>query len=563
MTRAQLESASGNTTQQFQELAVLYELSKELSSSLDSDEIQRAVLRCAMGAVNGEVAALLLSPDSSSQPGWKLQVYVSGIEARAAAKELEASLLSGMRAMSGELEQANEIQLVIDETQMVEQSMPDQVSLDLESVISLPLIVGAEAIGMLGVASVVPERFNSTHLELLATVANQAAVAINNSRLYKQTLLEKQQLETILNNMSDGLLVLDENWRVVTMNPTLERMLGLEAKEVLGRCPSEASSDPRLASLATLCGGRGPDSPFDRSGVEANVVEWDVTLNTSGRRAVRASAAVDTDAAGRYLGEVMVVHDVTRERELEQMKSDFLANTSHELRTPLHSIKGFIKLLLEGKVPDPDSQREFLTIIKEQSDLLGILVDDLLDVSRIDAGHLELNRDQLSMGSVIDKTVRKLANLANDKGIEFEISVSPSLSIMQGDEGRLTQALTNLLGNAIKFSYEKGRIIVRAKTVDSEVLVQVVDHGLGIPPESIPRLFERFYQVDGSTTRQNPGTGLGLYITRQIIESHGGRIWVESKVGEGSTFSFNLPLDACADMPINEQSGPDAKDKRC
>ena len=535
MTGAQIGSAGSSKLQQLDESALLYGLSKELSSTLDGDEVQRAVLRWVKEGVKGEIAALLLPVNSLTERSWKVLVSASGIDARYAAGQIKEQLLKGMHAVSDQLDLMSEIQTVFDGKAVAELGITDLDASELKSFLSVPLIVGAEAIGMLGVGSVTPQAFDSRHLGLLSTVANQAAVAINNAKLFTQTLLEKQRLETILTNMADGLLVLDEHTRVATINPALERILGLEAKEVLGRRPSEASTDPRLVPLGSLCAGLGREIMLEEG------------------RVVRVTSSVVVDAAKRYMGAVVVVHDVTRERELEQMKSDFLANASHELRTPLHSIKGFIKLLLDGNGPDPETQKEFLGIINEQTEHLGSLVDDLLDVSRIDAGHLELRRDRLLMDHVIHKTAQKLSNMASDKGIEFKIDVPSSLPTIEGDEDRLTQVLTNLMHNAIKFSFEGGEIGVRAEVSGRELLVQVADRGAGIPKEAIPRLFDRFYQVDGSMTRSVGGSGLGLYISKQIVEAHHGRIWADSIAGEGSTFSFTLPLRTYPNGTTNGQ----------
>ena len=522
--KPQVSNDGSGTAQHLEELALLYGLSKELSSTLDADEVCRAVLRRIREGVKTETAALLLPVNSLTEQSWKVLVQASDADSRTAARQMKERLLEGIQAVSDQPEQPVEIQMVVDDKTIADGGVSDPDASKLESFLSVPLIVGGEAIGMLGVGSVIPQAFDSRHLGLLSTIANQAAVAINNARLFTQTHLEKQRLETILTNMADGLLMLDEHRRVATINPALERILGLEAKEVLGRCPSEASTDPRLAPLESLCAGLGREIILEEG------------------RVVRVSASVVTNAAKRYMGAVVVVHDVTRERELEQMKSDFLANASHELRTPLHSIQGFIKLLLDGNGPDPETQKEFLGIINEQSEHLGSLVDDLLDVSRIDAGHLELRRDRLLVDRVIHKTAQKLSNMASDKGIEFKIDVPPLLPAIEGDEERLAQVLTNLLHNAIKFSPDGGEIAVRAEVSGRELLVQVADRGNGIPKEAIPRLFDRFYQVDGSMTRSAGGSGLGLYISKQIVEAHHGRIWADSIVGEGSTFSFTLPL---------------------
>ncbi|MCZ6789990.1 MAG: ATP-binding protein [Chloroflexi bacterium] len=535
MTGVPIRSASSTKAPTLDDVTLLYGLSKELTSTLDGDEVQRAVLRWAKDGVMGEIAGLLLPTDPPAQRSWKLLVSASGIDASGATGQIRERLLNGMHAVSDQLDLVSEIQTVFDGKAVTELGITDLDASELKSFLSVPLIVGAEAIGMLGVGSVIPQAFDSRHLGLLSTIANQAAVAINNTKLFRQTLLEKQQLETVLTNMADGLLMLDEHGRVATINPALERMLGVEEKEILGRRPSEASSDPRLVPLASLCAGLGRE----------------ITLEEE--RVVRASSSVMTNAAKRYMGAVVVVHDVTRERELDQMKSDFLANASHELRTPLHSIKGFIKLLLDDNGPDPETRKEFLGIIKEQSEHLGSLVDDLLHVSRIDAGHLELRQERLLVDNLIHKTAQKLSNMASDEGIEFKIDVPSPLTAIEGDEDRLMQVLTNLLHNAIKFSPDGGEVTVRARVNDRELLVQVADRGIGIPEEAIPRLFDRFYQVDGSMTRSAGGSGLGLYISKQIVEAHGGRIWADSIVGEGTAFSFTVPLETCPDGTTNGQ----------
>lgn len=311
MVQLQLSSDGSGPTQHLEELALLYRLSTELSSTLDGDEIERAVLRRVKEAVMGETAALLLPTNSLTEQSWKVLVQASGIDARTDARQMKERLLQGMQAVSGQLDQPVEIQMVVDEKTVAARGVTHVDAPKLESFLCVPLIVGGEAIGMLGVGSMVPELFGSKHVGLLSTIANQAAVAINNASLFRQTVLEKQRLERILTSMADGLLMLDEHDRVVTINPALERILGLEAKEVLGRCPSEASSDSRFASLATLCADLGAESTLDGSGAEG-VAEKEVLLEISGGKAVRVSSSVVKDSENRKVGELRVVHDLTR-----------------------------------------------------------------------------------------------------------------------------------------------------------------------------------------------------------------------------------------------------------
>lgn len=227
---------------------------------------------------------------------------------------------------------------------------------------------------------------------------------------------------------------------------------------------------------------------------------------------------------------------------LDRMKSEFIAIASHELRTPLHNIRGFVKLLMDGKVQDAGTQREFLSIVDEQSAHLTRLVNDILDVSRIDAGRMQMGKETLPVDELVQGTVAQFRNAAEEKAITIEPILPPDLPTVEGDRERLGQVLTNLVSNAIKFSPAHTAITVRARVDGDELIIDVRDQGIGIPEEALPRLFERFYQVGNSATRTEGGSGLGLYISKKIVEAHGGRIWVESKVGQGSTFSFALPL---------------------
>lgn len=248
---------------------------------------------------------------------------------------------------------------------------------------------------------------------------------------------------------------------------------------------------------------------------------------------------------------ITVARDITERkeaeealREVDRLKAEFVANTSHELRTPLQGIMGSTKLMLAGKVTDPETQREFLTIIEKQSERLTELINDLLDVSRMESGRFNIEKEPMSLVDVVHDAVMELDNLAAERAIEIREDVPAQLPEVEADPKRMKQVVINLLSNALKFSDEGGRITVSARAEAEEVLINVADQGSGIPEEAIPHLFQRFYQVDGSSTRSSGGSGLGLYISGQIVEAHGGRIWVESKLGEGSTFSFTTPSPA-------------------
>jgi PAS domain S-box-containing protein len=243
-----------------------------------------------------------------------------------------------------------------------------------------------------------------------------------------------------------------------------------------------------------------------------------------------------------------IFHDITirkeaeeKMRKIDQMKSEFLSNVSHELRTPLQSISGFTKLIMNGQVPDPATQQEFLQIIDRETMHLGNLINGLLDMSRLEAGRFQIYKKIFPIRDTFIESIKMFHSLARDKNITLSEEIPRDIPEMEVDNERMRQVVINLVGNAIKFSDPGSSINVRAEKRNLDLLFQVADHGTGISVESMKHLFERFYRAEGETVRG--GTGLGLYISKQIVEAHGGRIWAESKFGEGSTFSFVLPLN--------------------
>lgn len=231
------------------------------------------------------------------------------------------------------------------------------------------------------------------------------------------------------------------------------------------------------------------------------------------------------------------------QKELSHMKLGFtaIADTFHELRTSLHSMHGAIKLMLDGKVPEPDIQREFLAIVDEQSQHLTSLVIDILDIAAIESGQTAFQRQPVSMNEVIDKVVVKLRVLAEEKGIAIETSLPQLLPNIQGDPEKLEQVVTNLLGSAIKFSSGQGKIFIAAMAKNNGVLVQVIGQCIDIPADVIPRLSQKFTQVDSSMTPATGEARLSLHLARQILEAHGGQLWIQSEPGKGGTFSFAVP----------------------
>jgi two-component system phosphate regulon sensor histidine kinase PhoR len=278
--------------------------------------------------------------------------------------------------------------------------------------------------------------------------------------------------------------------------------------------------------------------------------EDEILLHPSGR-CLHIEASVTECERENEACAVLVFHDITELRRLEHIRKDFVANVSHELRTPLTSIKGYIEALLDGAKDDPETSTKFLDIILKQSDRLNLILEDLLQLSRIESGQILFKREPLPIQRVIERTLAMIKPLADKKGHKLVSLVKDNLPAVLGDEDRLMQVLSNLLDNAVKYTPEKGTITVAARPVSDDaerpamataVELCVSDTGLGIPDQDRPRIFERFYRVDKARSRELGGTGLGLAIVKHIVEGLGGRVWVEANAPTGSRFVVRLPV---------------------
>ncbi len=348
---------------------------------------------------------------------------------------------------------------------------------------------------------------------------------------YQETLTEKKQTSAVLESIAEGLVVVNNKGEVVMMNPAAEKLLAVEQTDRLGKPLLENLRDEELISLVR--------SPKDE--------DREIVLNAkqdSTKRILRASNAVITDEDGKAVGMVAVLSDVTKQRELDQLKSDFISTVSHELRTPLVAMRHALSILVDQVAgPVPDEQKRFLEIVQRNLDRLNILINDLLDLSKLEAKKMQLRLETGPIDPVIHNTCESLEIWAKSKGITIQKRVPEGLPQVVFDPSRISQVLTNLIGNAIKFTPKQGRVIVEAKRrADEEVIeVTVQDTGIGIAKEDLPKLFNKFQQVGERMASDIGGTGLGLAIAKEIIDLHRGRIWAESEAKQGARFIFTVP----------------------
>ena len=337
------------------------------------------------------------------------------------------------------------------------------------------------------------------------------------------------ETEALLGGMEEGVLILDLNGRIKKMNGAMGTILAHAFPADVGKHYLEVFRDPELndliqATLADKKGYRRSLSPLGRPGktfqVQSSLVQY-------------------PDSGGE--GVIVVFHDVTDLKRLERVRQDFVANVSHELRTPLTAIKGYVEALGEGGLQDPVQAEQFLRVIQRHSERMDKIVSDLLLLSEMESADRVLQRETVHLPELIRTAVETLRPLAEGKKQNLRVEPMEGLPTLRADSQKLHQVLINLLHNAISYTAEEGSITVEAMPVPDGVEVSVADNGIGIRPEDLSRVFERFYRVDKGRSRELGGTGLGLSIVKHIVEAHGGHVRVESKPGKGSRFTFLLP----------------------
>lgn len=344
---------------------------------------------------------------------------------------------------------------------------------------------------------------------------------------------ERNKVKAILTSMTDGVIAIDRKGSILLINPAIEKLFNISYDKSVGKKLIEVVRNFDLEK-------------FLHEALDSETgITRELQLFVPDMKTFRISTAPLTNENGT-VGAVAVLRDITAFHQVEIMKTEFVANVSHELKTPLTSIKGFVETLLDGALDEPETAKHFLEIISDETDRLNRLINDILSLSAIEAKRRELNRVSLNLEKLINETVSILSPQASEKNLEINININHPLEEVEADEDMIGQVLINLIDNAVKYTQKGGTVSISAQTQKDRVKVAVADTGIGIPIDSIPRLFERFYRVDKARSREMGGTGLGLAIVKHILELHHGKIEVDSIVGKGSTFTFYLPLKNAA-----------------
>jgi len=462
-------------------------------------------------AFEAEIAFVVARPDDA--PAHVVGVY--GLQSEEASRLLENGILDGLDEPSRRYEG------------------PNLLSMGARAVV-LAALGDRRIRGVVGVARMYEQPFNDAEAALLEAVAastdhalERLLLADERDRLYREAS-ERAHAARVLGSIGDGVVVIDSAGSVQFWNPAAEAITGLPHDAVVGR-----PLDESISGWPTMPGPLGPaGDPASPTGhattVPVNVGEDELWLSVRG---------VDSGE-----GTVYAFHDLTEERRLEQRKSDFIATVSHELRTPLTAVHGAAKTLQrDDVVVGGETFRQMLALIAQQSERLASMIDDILLASRVDSPRLVLTADRVDVAELATDVIAVVRAQASER-LRFELVAPPGLPPVAADRDKLRQVIANLLVNAVKYSPAGGRVEVGLSAEDGQLVISIRDDGLGIAAADQSLIFEKFHRVDPNMTGGVSGTGLGLYICRELVRRMGGTISVDSKLGEGSTFAVTLPL---------------------
>ncbi len=508
-------------TEQIDLLTILQDLSKKIVSGFDFDQIINRFLDVVKEVVNYNACALFLYNED-------LKTY-----------RVVSSRGGPMKKFNDDVPDNKIVDWIIKEGRWT--PIPNESKTPPKKFQSiLPLCGMIKKLGFLFMISDQDEHcYNKTNMTILSFIADQAGIALENQNLYVQLNDSRKYINNIVESINNGIVAIDLSGEITLINKNATAILGIESGDVIGKSYREVFTDKLTKKIDSLIKkiinqGYVIETRFEHSPYK----EFPITIG------INASVLLDDN--NNKIGIIFVFRDMLASMEIQrllqqdEMKSEFVSNVSHELRTPLSIIKSYIEAILDQVDPeDYNTQRDFLNVVNKETDRLSGLVNDLLDISRIESGKYKISLTPVSLPEIIQSVIDNLKSETDSHNIITRI---PSdLKPISADRDKMTQVFINLINNAIKFSPEGGEIEIQVIIMEKMLLCLIKDQGIGIAEECIPRIFDKFYRVDTSDTYEIPGTGLGLPIVKHIIKSHGGEITVKSELNRGSEFILSLP----------------------
>lgn len=499
----------------------LLEISRALTEELNLDKLLKRVLNISIEMLAGQAGFIALHEKSR---GWVIAVEQSLPEA------LYRYLEDWIARLSTEKD-PDQIQI-----HEINRFLKD-ISMGMINGVGLQLIAQDEVIGLIYIFRNYPGIFSPNDRILLSSFANQAAIVVRNARLYTQTITEKRRMDALLDSAADGILIVTQNHIIERANPAFARLFGIDKKDIEGRAHDEIISWAKTTHGAPLEMAEADGWPLEPNA--QLYVEGDL-IRPFGKPTVPVGItyAPLLTHEGALINIIATIRDITRFRQADELKSTFISEISHELKTPVALIKGYASTLRrEDAHWDRNVIVESLAVIEEEADRLTELIENLLDASRLQAGGFEMKKSEVSLFQVAKSAVGRFSKYLESH--TFIISIPENLPLVMCDEIRIEQVFTNLISNAIKYS-PSGEIRLHGSARPNEIVICVSDQGPGIDPNDIPFIFERFYRSPDAS-KNTKGTGLGLYLSRAIIESHSGRMWVDTNNEVGAKICFSIP----------------------
>lgn len=514
----------------------LLAITRALTAELDLHDLLRLILQAAVQLVSGRAGMIVLS--EPSREAFRVAA-VYGIPPHLV--DHFAPLMEGVPYREGHEQE------VIPELSRRLNEVAHKADLGLTKVLRLPMTSGHDVIGLIYLFQSGNYVFIEDAANLLQSFAEQAAIAVKNARLYQQTQTEKQRLNAILEQSADGVMILDPSLKITVFNKALSQMTGWLSSDAID-CHHDTVI--RWRSLRTDSDlAQALENGWPLPGAAHLYVEGEFERPQNAyyqpvqeRISLGITYAPLMDVNGHMTNIIANVRDLTRYREEEALQKTFISVVSHELKTPVSIIKGYAGTLRRQDAHwSPEILHESLAVIEEEADNLTSLIDNLLEASRLQAGTFSLEiHEEVSLAKIAAEIARKFSTQTSKH--TFVVAFPPDYPTVNGDERRLGQVLNNLVSNAIKYSPDGGKITLRGEAHQDHILVSVTDEGIGIPEHEQHRIFQKFSRLDNALSRKTEGTGLGLYLTRSIVEAHNGRIWFANNPGgHGTTFTFSLP----------------------
>jgi PAS domain S-box-containing protein len=512
----------------------LLEISRAITAQLDLSEVLRRVLNASIVMLAGQVGVIALR-DTSGTYRIRATLGVDSARVPALNEQLRELLHTALETQDYEVFDAKL------------REMAEALDPKLVQTFALPLVIGGETRGLLIVFRTYRGSATPDDVQVLQSFADQAAIAMHNAQLYQSIDQERKRLAAIVQNSADGVMILDSKLTIVSFNRALERMTAWKAEDAIGHNQDEVITWKRVdkgdlrQALARGWPYGAEDGPNADASGETVYVEGDLLRRDGLVLSIGIRYAPLLNADGELTNVIANVRDITNFRQAQEMQNIFISTVSHELKTPVALIKGHAATLRRDDVVwDADVVRDYSGVIEEEADRLTGLIENLLTASKLQAhATMQLNLDDVRLDHLIEHAVERFRT--QTKIHEFRLEFPPDFPTVQGDAVQLRQVIDNLLSNAIKYSPDSGEIRVGGCSDDHSVSVYVRDQGVGLTEAEQARIFERFYRVDGALSRKTQGTGLGLYLSKAIVEAHGGTMRVDSEPGKGSTFTITLP----------------------